>query len=216
VEDIYAGGGTPETYTYDIATDTLNGRVNLEILAREVLNAGLASGGTFQGLRVLDGTPAGSGVINGGTLQVSWSSSLSVPDEMAQDALVATHAGDEFEEGPALAESLGVSTTTSSAIKLSLSLGPIAEGMWRFEGSGEIRVQTVIAGSRAVARVLLDGALLIEQSTALDVFASFSVAIDIDMEAGAEPLLEIQFLRTGTSNTVEIRRARISIYPTFW
>ena len=67
-----------------------------------------------------------------------------------------------------------------------------------------------------MARVLLDGALLIEQSTALDVFASFSIAIDIAMEAGAEPLLEIQFLRAGASNTVEIRRARVSIFQTFW
>jgi hypothetical protein len=202
-------------YVYDISTETMNGKLNIETMTRDILDASLSSGGTIEGIEVNGGTLGDPGVIDGGTMYVRWSSGLDAPDKSLQDSIVAAHNGYAFNEGPFKSESIGVSSTTSIDTKVSMASGPLSEGTWRFEGSGEIRLVSVAPGSLAVARVRLNGATLIEQSTAGNEWISFFVVTDVPVKAGDSPVMDIEFERSGSFNTVEIQRARLSAFQQF-
>ena len=202
-------------YAYNITADTANGRVNVEVLIRAVLNAGLASGGNFEGAEIAAGTldDTRAGVIDGGTLTVSWENVLSAPDETAQDALVAAHQGDGFAViDPISDESLGVSSTSATITKLTLTpTGPLAEGTYEISGSAEVRTQAVIAGSFACGHILLNAVELIQHNNPDDAFQAFGITALSAFEAGEIPVIEIQLEAVGPPNTVEITKARLSL-----
>lgn len=202
-------------YVYDIAADTANGRVNIEVLIRAILNAGLASGGNFEGAEIANGTldDIRAGVVGGGTLTVSWENVLSAPDETAQDALVAAHLGNGFAVvDPISAESLAVSSTSTVITKLTLTpTGPLAEGTYEISGSAEVRTQAVIAGSFARGSVLLDAVELIQHNNPDVAFQAFGITMLSAFEAGEIPDIEIQLEAIGPPNTVEITNARLSL-----
>lgn len=202
-------------YVYDITADTANGRVNVEVIIRAILNAGLASGGNFEGAEIMDGTldDTRAGVVGGGTLTVSWENVLSAPDETSQDALVAAHQGAGFAVvDPISAESLSVSSTSATITKLTLTpTGPLAEGTYEISGSAEVRTQAVIAGSFACGHILLDAVDLIKHNNPEDAFQAFGVTAMSAFEAGEIPVIEIQLEAVGPPNTVEIMNARLSL-----
>ncbi len=202
-------------YVYDITTDTANGRVNVEVLIRAILNAGLTSGGNFEGAEITDGTldDTRAGVIDGGTLTVSWENVLSAPDETSQDALVTAHLGNGFAVvDPISNESLVVSSTSATITKLTLTpTGPLAEGTYEISGSAEVRTQAVIAGSFACGHILLDSVELIQHNNPEDAFQAFGLTAMSSFEAGAIPVIEIQLEAVGPPNTVEIMNARLSL-----
>jgi hypothetical protein len=200
-------------YTYDISSDTLNGRANIEILVREISDAGLLSGSPFLGAKIEGGVSSGdlSGVVSGGELIVSWTGTLSGPDESAQDAIIASHAGDGFIVEAQSEESLGVSSTGSSALKISLSSGPLAAGDYEVTGFADIRAQAVVANSHVMGTILLDSAELIEHSTPSDSFESFGIASIVSFSAGDTPELEIWVQVVGDPNVAEIMNARLGL-----
>jgi len=202
-------------YVYNITADTANGRVNVEVLVRAILDAGLASGGNFEGAEIADGTldDTRAGVVDGGTLTVSWENVLSGPDETAQDSLVSAHQGDGFAVvDPISDESLSVSSTSTSITKLTLTpTGPLAEGTYEISGSAEVRTQAVIAGSFARGSVLLDAGELIQHNNPDDAFQAFGITMLSAFEAGEIPVIEIQLEAIGPPNTVEIMNARLSL-----
>lgn len=202
-------------YVYDIATDTANGRVNVEVLVRAILNAGLASGGNFEGGEIAGGTldDTRAGVVDGGTLTVTWENVLSAPDETAQDALVTAHPGDGFSLiNPISSESLAVSSTSATITKLTLTpTGPLAEGNYEISGSAEVRTQAVIAGSFACGHILLDSVELIQHNNPDTAFQAFGITALSAFEAGEIPVIEIKLEAVGPPNTVEIMNARLSL-----
>ncbi len=202
-------------YAYGITADTANGRANIEVLVRAILDAGLASGGNFEGAEIANGTldDIRAGVIDGGTLTVSWENVLSAPDETTQDALVAAHLGAGFAVvDPISAESLSVSSTSATITKLTLTpTGPLAEGTYEISGSAEVRTQAVIAGSFACGHILLDSVELIQHNNPEDAFQAFGLTAMSVFEAGDVPVIEIQLEAVGSPNTVEIMNARLSL-----
>lgn len=202
-------------YVYDITADTANGRVNVEVLIRAILNAGLASGGNFEGAKIMGGAldDTRAGVVGGGTLTVSWQNVLSGPDETSQDALVAAHQGDGFAVvDPISGESLAVSSTSGTITKLTLTpAGPLAEGTYEISGSAEVRTQAVIAGSFACGHILLDAVELIQHNNPEDAFQAFGVTAMSAFEAGTIPVIEIELEAIGPPNTVEIINARLGL-----
>lgn len=206
-------------YSYDIFLDTANGRVNLEVLARAILNAGLASGGDCEGVEVnggtLDDTRAGvivGGGSAGGTITVTWENALSGADELAQDTLVSDEQGEGFAAiVPQSVESLSMGSTGSSMIKLALTpAGPLAEGTYQISAFAEIRTQAVIATSYARGSVLIDNAEITQSNNPDDAFTAFGIDMLHAFEAGETPVIEITLEAVGAPNTVEIRGARIA------
>lgn len=208
-------------YSYNIETETANGRINTEVLIRAILDAGLTTGGTFEGGEidggVLDDTRAGvilgTGAGVGATLTVTWQNALSGSDETDQDSLVNAHTGEGFAVTvPQAEESLGVSSTGSSMIKLTLTpSGPLSEGSYEISASADIRTQAVIANSYARGTVLLDSNELIEHNNPDDTFESFGLTSVFAFKAGDIPVIEIRLEAIGPMNTVEIMNARLGL-----
>lgn len=205
-------------YIYSL-TDMPNDRVNVETITRAILNAGLASGGALEGLRVLDGAISESlhGVIEdagtSATLIVSWQDPLSGSDETDQDVIVSNHPGDGFDVvSPISAASPGLSTTGANMVKLALQpSGPLAEGVYEVAAEAEIRVQGVVGGSHAKGSVQVDSSEIIQHNNPNDVFEAFGIVTAISFEAGATPLLEITLENVGNPNTAEIQQATLSL-----
>jgi hypothetical protein len=203
------------TYDYDITNDTVNGRANVEVLIRAILSANLASGGNFEGAEIDGGTLNSdlAGTIDDGTLTVTWENTLSGSDETDQDAIVNAHTGDGFALiTPHIEESLGVTTTTTSVQKLQLAVsGPLAEGNYDLSAAAEIRTQTIISGSYACVRVLLDSSEIAHSNNPNDMFEMAMLEMTHFFNAGAQPVVEIVLEAVGTANTVEIQNARLSL-----
>lgn len=202
-----------QTYSYDVATETQNGDVNPDVLAEQLLDAGLVSGGNFEGIEVVGGDYATGNVITGGTLFVTWQSTLSGPDETAQDGVVAAHAGPSFSSDIQSVENNTVSSTgvDSPQIKLQLDAVELAAGEHSIRSYCEVRLQNAIVGSGVRAAIAVDGTEHAEDNWDAVEWHAFSAEIPLTFEAGATPSLTVTFERTGAANTVEIRRARLEI-----
>lgn len=204
------------TYNYDIAADTANGKANPDILAQQIVDAQAVqfpSGGTFEGVSTDGGTPEDGGVIDGGTLMISWQNALDPGDEANQNALVAAHSGLPFGEPVQRASSEPVSTTTNNApqVKVSGTATRLPAGKYLVAAYCEIRMAAQVANSGVRARVTLDGNEVAEDNWDLDQWHAFSAQGIVAIKAGEEPMMEITYHRIGALNTVEIQRARISI-----
>jgi hypothetical protein len=201
------------SYTYDIATETNNGKVNPDILAQQILDSSFPSGGTFEGVATEGGTIEDGGVINGGTLFISWQNALDAGDEAAQDALVAAHSGLPF--GPIVqrisSEAISTTTLDTFQTKLSGSAQRLPAGKYLITAYCEIRLSALVANSGVRAAVMFNGIEVAEDNWGSDQWSAFSASGIVDIDAGGEPMAEILFRRIGAANTVGIRRARLTI-----
>ena len=212
------------SYNFDLQTDFPNQRVNPDVLARQLGDAGLASGGAFEGVAVEGGVSVDGGVIDfnnpdpppatvAATVIVTWQNALDAADEAAQAALVAAHQGDAF--GPVVQRKSdeGVSTTTSNTmqVKVSGTALPLPAGKYLIAAYCEIKMAAVVANSGVRARVVKDAVEIAEDNWGEAQWHAFSGAGIIDVDAGDTPTMAIEFERIGVLSTVEIRRARISI-----
>lgn len=202
------------SYSYAISA-TINNAVNPDVLAQELEDLALASGGTFEGVSVDGGTSAPGGVLDApGTIIVQWQLALDAADEAAQDAAVAAHTGPAFGEPVQKASSEGVSSTTDATpqTKVSGTADPLPAGNYLVAAYCEIRTPTVVASSGVRARVVLNGNEVAETNEGLDdQWHAFSAQGVVAIEAGGTPMMAITYQRIGVLNTVEIRRARIAI-----
>ena len=202
-----------QSYSYDIAADTPNGKVNPDIFHQELLDAALGSGGTLENVETENGTDLGNGVVQGGTLKVTWQNALSVADEAAQDAVVAATQGDAFGPNVQRKSSEGVSTTTLNTpqVKVSGTALPLPAGKYLIAAFCEIKMSAVVANSGVRARVMKDAVEVAEDNWGESQWHAFSGAGIIDVKAGETPMMAIEYERIGVLSTVEIRRARVSI-----
>lgn len=202
-----------QTYSYDIAADTPNGKVNPDIFHQELLDAALGSGGTLENVATENGTDLGNGVVQGGTLKVTWQNALSAGDEAAQDAVVAATQGDAFGPNVQRKSDEGVDTTTQNTfqVKVSGTALPLPAGKYLIAAYCEIKVSAVVANSGVRARVMKNAVEIAEDNWGESQWHSFSGAGIVDIKAGETPMMAIEYERIGVLNTVEIRRARISM-----
>lgn len=202
-----------QTYPYDIAADTPNGKINPDIFHQELLNAALGSGGTLENVETDNGTDLGNGVVQGGALKVTWQNALNAADEAAQDAVVAATQGDAFGPSVQRKSSEGVSTTTLNApqVKVSGTALPLPAGKYLIAAYCEIKMSAVVANSAVRARVMKDAVEIAEDNWGESQWHAFSGAGIVDIEAGETPMMAIEYERIGVLSTVEIRRARISM-----
>jgi hypothetical protein len=212
------------SYNFDLETDFPNQKVNPDILAQQLEDAGLASGGTFEGVMIEGGVPVAGGVIDfnnpdpppatvAATVTVTWQNALDPADDAAQAALIATHQGDAF--GPVVQRKSdeGVSSTASDTfqVKVSATALPLPAGKYLIAAYCEIRMAAAVANSGVRARVIKDAVEVAEDNWGEDQWHAFSGAGIVDVKAGETPMLAIEYRRIGAPNTVEIRRARMSI-----
>jgi hypothetical protein len=202
------------SYPYAISV-TANNAVNPDILAQELLDAGLASGGVFEGVSIDGGKIAPGGVIEApGTIIVQWQNALDPADEAAQDAAVAAHQGEAFGKPVQRKSSEPVSSTPlgTPQSKVSATADPLPAGDYLLSAYCEIRTPVVVANSGVRARVVLDGNEVAQTNAGLaDQWQSFSAEGIVTLKAGAKPMLQITYQRIGAPNDVEIQRARIAI-----
>ncbi len=202
-----------QSYVYDIATETASGTLNSDVMAQTLLDAGPASGGTVEGLDVQGGTYDAGNVVTGGTLTVTWQNALSGADETAQDALVAAHTGPSFgaEVQETSDEAVSSTTLTTPQTKLTLASTPVSAGPYTVTAYCEIRLQSVVGGSGVRAAVTVQGGEEAEDNWDATTWHAFSAEAPKTFKAGDAPTLTITFERTGSFNTVEIRRARLEM-----
>jgi len=202
-----------QQYVFDVATQTATGKVNADVMAQQLIDAAYASGGPFEGLWVVGGTPEDGGVIAGGTMTVQWQNALNAADDAAQTALVLAHTAPTF--GPIVqrASSEGVDSTTSTTpqAKVSGTVLPLPAGKYLVAAYCEMRMSAIVANSGVRARVILNGNDVAEDNWGEAQWHAFSAAGIVTIKAGETPMMLIDYQRIGVLNTAEIRRARISI-----
>lgn len=203
-----------QSYPFNVAADTNNGKVNPDILMRQLKDAALASGGTLEDVATDGGTDDGSGLITGGAMTVVWQNALSAANEAAQLALVSAHVGVKFGKNVARVSDESVSTTTLTApqTKVTGSAGPLPAGDYLVTAYCELKVSAVVANSGVRGRVTVDANEVAQSNEGLDdQWHPFSAGGQSTFKAGDSPTFAITYERIGALNTVEIRRARLSI-----
>lgn len=204
-----------QSYIFDILTQTANGKVNPDVLAQQIADTALPTGGTFEGVSIEGGTPESNGVIDGGNLILTWQNALDPADVATQTALVLAHQGAPFGSTVQRASSEPVSSTTNDGTapvsKISATAAPLPAGKYLVGAYCETRLAASLANSGVRAVVIFNGNQVAEDNWGEDQWHAFSGQTVVDVDAGDEPMLEIQFHRIGVLNTVEIRRARITI-----
>lgn len=204
-----------QSYSYDIAADTPNGKINPDIFHQELLDAALGSGGTLENVETDNGTDLGNGVVQGGTLKITWQNALSGADEAAQDAVVAATQGVAFGPNVQRAQDNNVKSTSngggSPELQVELIPQPLPAGQYLFTLYCEIRLQADVAGSGVRAEGLFNGSPAAQDNWDLSVWHAFSGSAIKSVKAGETPTIAIEFWRIGSANTVECRSGRLSI-----
>lgn len=209
-------------YVFDIAADTPNQRINPDVMAQQLTDAAYASGGVFEGMFSEGGEAAAGGVIDAstvpGTFTVQWQNALDPGDEAAQAALVAAHQGDPFGDIVQRVGSESMSSTSSATpqVKVEGTAQPLPAGKYLIALYCEIRLSAAVANSGVEATLEWERGgnppnQLAEDTWGEAQWHAFSGAGIVDINAGDTPTLRLLFRRIGVANTVEIRRARLSI-----
>lgn len=205
------------TYTYDVAADTSNGKVNPAILAQQIEDfvGGFPSGGAFEGISTVDGTDEGNGLIAGGTLMITWAGTLDAADEANQDALVAAHVGIAF--GPIVQRAQDNTEKTTSngggapVTQVELTTVAPPPGQYLVTLSCEIRLEAASAGTGVRGVGLYDGSEASQDNWDLEVWHTYSASAIKTIKAGEAPVVTLQFHRVGVAANVQCRRAHVSI-----
>jgi hypothetical protein len=209
-------------YDFDIATQTGNGKVNDGILGQQLVDAGLSSGGTFEGLSVEGGKIDGRGLLSPpGTIKLAWQNALDAADLAAQAALVGAHNGvkyvREFARRGAISlqtEGAGVYTSVFAAGGGPLVLTPVEAGVWRVTFYCEVQLQSAPGSATDRVQVqITDGGSEIAQSN--DSTEHWKPGVSgsrvFSKESGESFDVDMLFRRRGAGMTAEIRRCQIQI-----
>lgn len=196
------------TYTYDVVV-TDNGMVNPAILAKEVEDLALASGGAFEGIEVLGGVMQSGSQIVGGTIEITWQNALDPGDESAQATAVADHLGTAFGSSTQMVESRGTDSTglDTPQDKINVAAEPLPAGTYLVTSSCEIRMQSVVAGASVQADASFGGTTVGSDSWSDDTWHEFSASAQVVVDAGEVPAFLLTYQRVGNPATVEIRQA---------
>jgi hypothetical protein len=120
----------------------------------------------------------------------------------------------KFSANVARVSSEAVSTTTNTApqTKVTGTAGPLPAGDYLITAYCELKVSAVVANSGVRGLVMLDGNEVGQSNEGLDdQWHPFSAGGQATFKAGESPTFAITYERIGALNTVEIRRARLSI-----
>jgi hypothetical protein len=206
-----------ETYDYDVAATTQNGKVNVGILAQQIVDAALAGPAT-EGVELDGGTSEGRGLTDGGTLTITRASPpLDPAEEAAQDAVVAAHTGQKYSKtfsrrGTIALQTEGAGVFTS-ALSSPLQLSPVEPGIWQLSFYSEVRLQDPSTGSTDLVQVQITdaGTAVVDSMWITDDWSVVSGQRIFDMQAGEAFDIDLLFRRRGAGVTAEIRRVQIQL-----
>jgi hypothetical protein len=205
------------TYTYDVAADTSNGKVNPVILAQQIEDfaGGFPSGGAFGGVSTEGGVAEAEALVAGGTLVITWGSALDASDEANQNALVAAHIGIAFGNIVQRAQDNTEKTTSTGggAPVTQVELATVAPppGQYLVALSCEIRLEGPSPGTGVRGVGLYNGSESSQDNWDLEVWHTYSASAIKTIKAGEAPVITLQFHRVGVVANVQCRRAHVSI-----
>lgn len=182
-------------YTYSLANDFPNGKLNATMLIQEI-NAALP-GATLENITT-----------NGDEVLIQFADALSPTDKDILDTVVGNHTGEVTSQSAVYSQSVGETEITSISWvqKLNLQVPALKRGDYLFTWYCEIKTN----GTGVAAQVTYNGN---EQGfTAWNVnqYHSFSGSVVASQNEGSAPLIALNVKVLG-SGPVFVRRARLSV-----
>lgn len=192
--------GTLTTHEVYPLTDFPTGKVNPEILTAEVVAAALS-------------VPIANVIASGSQVTFVFNGLLTAGDITLLNGVVAAHQGAAFGNTSVTAKEISETTNTTNtyADKLVLNAGPLPAGSYMAFWACEYNLAAVIANSVAMARYQFNGTTYVADTWASDGVHTFSGGFPFDATAGMTVAAAIQTRLTGPANTLQVRRARMSI-----
>jgi len=194
-------GTTTSTQTY-LLSEFPNTKCNVQILEAEIVAASLTVN--------LVSTPQ----LTGSSVVCTFEDLLTSGDVTSLDAVVAAHQGDDFGSTLIKANSTGQSenSTTDWVSKLSLTADPLPSGVYLVSWAIEHEMAAIVSGTAGQVRLTWNAASVYEDTWDLNQPHNFGGAIPMDLDAGAEPVVALEFKKLGApAATVYCRQARLSI-----
>lgn len=192
--------GTLTTHEVYPLSDFPNGRVNPDILIAEVVAAALS-------------VPLLNLIPNGSQVTFVFTGSLLAGDITLLNGVVAAHQGAAFGNTSIATKEISETTNTTNtyADKLTLNAGPLPAGVYMAFWACEYNLLAVVANSVAMARYQFNGTTYVADTWAFDGVHTFSGGFPFDAVAGMNVAAAIQTRLAGPANTLQVRRARMSI-----
>lgn len=158
----------PETsYTYDVTTETANGRVNSDDLLSEILASSIVI--APERIDVVNGSSLVNGVIIGGSMDVVMKDTITKAD---LDVVVLAHQGENIPQADIVqVEGIGATSADTGAprvevwsdVSMPQTLGSSFETIWSKAGPGQFfRALFGVSSDRIYMRVTADGETLVD------------------------------------------------------
>lgn len=182
-------------------SDTVNSKVNPNILKQELADAGLS-------IDVLSVSTAGT------TFRITLNGNATDGDKLLCDSVVAAHEGAVFSSSWQSASDESETSDDSGSIvdKATLDTGYLPAGSYLLTWYMEMATTNSVGGIRAALRAAKSGnslSLRAEHNTQLNDWQSMSGSLLFNVKDGDRYDLRLSYIRTGSSDPARVQRARI-------
>lgn len=191
-----------ESYNYSVSADFPNGQVNPSVLSAEILDSSITT--ALLGIN-----------LNGDDCEIAFEGPLSPTEQSTLDVVVSNHQGEQTTSDLQYEYSENVESTTETSWqdKLVLESMPLTGGHYLITWYAETKIGAATPIAGAFVRLTFNGSERGISVNDLTQWVSFSGSAVVNLAAGKEPILAVQYRVLGGANEANIRRVRLAIAP---